>query len=280
MIWQCGERRMDLSERPLIMGVLNVTPDSFSDGYPTLDQALAQAEKLIADGADILDVGGESARPGARPVSASEEMDRVAPVIERLRRDHDLPISVDTQKTAVARAAIDAGADIVNHVSGSLDYRDMIGLLRETQVGYVCMHMQDRPLTMQRDPRYENVVLEVTESLSRALQDLQDEGVAPERALLDPGVGFGKTLAHNLTLLTSLKKLARHTGRPLLVGVSRKSWMTKLFADPLPDMAERDAYTALTSVMTPFPEVAIHRVHNVRWLKNAFVIKASLSRQE
>jgi len=280
MLWQCGPFKLNVGDRPLIMGVLNVSPDSFSDGYPGLDQALARAEAMTAEGADIIDVGGESTRPGSRPVPLQEELDRVMPVVEGLAARFDLPISIDTQKAETAHAAIAGGASIVNHVSGSLDYARMIPILRDSEAGCVCMHMKDRPLTMQRRPNYGDVVGEVVDALQTAVRAMEEGGVDPQRIVVDPGIGFGKTLAHNLALLNAVNKLARHFTRPMLIGVSRKSWLTRLLADDLPDMAERDAYTAVVSALLPFPAAAIHRVHNPRMIRNAFRIREALSKQE
>lgn len=274
--WQCGTFQLDLTERPLIMGILNVSPDSFSDGYPTIDLALRQAELLVHEGADIIDVGGESTRPGSQGVDAEEELGRVLPVVERLAQRLNVPISVDTQKAAVAERVLQAGASIVNHVSSSLDYRDMIDVLASSKAGYVTMHMRDRPSRMQHQPTYSDVVREVGDHLGGVLQDLADAGIARERILPDPGIGFGKTLDHNLALLQALATLSRTWGRPLLMGVSRKSWLTHLLGTERDNLAELDAYTALASTVMPFPEVAVHRVHNVGLLQRAFKLTQAM----
>jgi len=270
MEWRCGRFRLALDREPLIMGILNVTPDSFSDGYPTLPEALAQAERLVREGADILDVGGESARPGARSISAEDESARVVPVIEALVARFDLPISIDTQKATVAREALAAGATIVNGVSASLDYRELAPVLAGSDAGFVAMHMRDRPERMQRDPRYAAVITEVGDALLEVRDHLGSVGVTEDRILFDPGIGFGKSLDHNLALLSGCDELVARLGRPLLMGVSRKSWMTHLLAVPRDAIDELDTYTALVSTRLPFPAVAVHRVHNVRVVKRAF----------
>ena len=251
------------------MGVLNVTPDSFSDGYPDPDLAIEQAGQLIADGADIVDVGGESTRPGSDPVSLERELARVLPVIRRLAEAYRIPISVDTRRAEVARAAIEAGAQIVNHVSASLDYRAMIPVLKETGAGYVAMHMRDQPKTMQKKVVYRDVVGEILRQFKVMEYALNEAGVASDRVLFDPGIGFGKKLEHNLAIMSRLAQMFKIMQRPLLMGVSRKSWLTHFFGDALEDMAERDAYTMVAGVFFPFPAVGVHRVHNVRWCRNA-----------
>jgi dihydropteroate synthase len=215
----------------LVMGIVNVTPDSFSDGGKFLDAdaAVSHALELVAQGADILDIGGESSRPGAQPVSEAEEMRRVIPVIEKLALQVKVPISVDTTKTGVACAALTAGASIVNDV-GAATRTDtsMWKLLADFQAGYVVMHSQGPPATMQEQPVYKDVVREVGEFFSGRLVELLNEGgVSTEQVALDPGIGFGKTLEHNLQLLADLKHLARYK-RPLLIGVSRKSFIQNL----------------------------------------------------
>ena len=270
MEWQCGRYRLRLDERPLIMGILNVTPDSFSDGYPSFDAAIAQAERLVHEGAHIIDVGGESARPGAESIAVEDELARVIPVIEALRQRFDVPISIDTQKASVAREALRAGASIVNGVSATLDFREMAPVIAESDAGFVAMHMLDRPRRMQRNPSYDDVVGEVAEALAAVGAHLAELGVASERLVYDPGIGFGKVLKHNLVLLENTKGLAERLGRPLLIGVSRKSWLTHLLAVPRDAINELDTFTVLASIRLPFPAAAIHRVHNVRLLDRAF----------
>ena len=214
----------------VVMGIVNVTPDSFSDGGKFLDPdtAVAHALALVAQGAEILDLGGESTRPGAEPVSEAEELRRVIPVIEKLAAQTKVALSIDTLKPAVAHAALAAGASIVNDVAASRDGDAMWKIVSEFSAGYICMHAQGPPQTMQQNPAYTDVVREVGEFFSeRLIALLNDVGIAAEQVVLDPGIGFGKTLEHNLQLLASLRSFAR-LRRPLLLGVSRKSFIEKL----------------------------------------------------
>jgi dihydropteroate synthase len=212
----------------LIAGIVNVTPDSFSDGGKFFDTqaAVEHGLKLAAEGADILDIGGESTRPRATPVSEAEELRRVIPVIEQLAARLKIPISIDTMKPAVARAAIAAGASIVNDVAANRDDDAMWRVVAESGAGYVLMHMQGTPQTMQANPVYEDVVLEVHDFFSERLQRLANCGVAREQVILDVGIGFGKTLEHNLLLIGALRSFTTLM-RPLLLGVSRKSFLVK-----------------------------------------------------
>jgi dihydropteroate synthase len=216
------------------MGIVNVTPDSFYDGGRFLDTgaAVAHARQLVAQGAEIIDVGGESTRPGAVPVSESEELCRVMPVIERLAGDLRVPISIDTAKPVVARAALAAGASIVNDVAAKRQDPEMWRLVTENRAGYVCMHAQGTPQTMQINPAYTDVVREVGEFFSGCIRRLSDCGMSAEQVILDPGIGFGKTVEHNLQLLGAARSFARFQ-RPLLLGVSRKSFIGRVVgADP------------------------------------------------
>lgn len=211
------------------MGILNLTPDSFSDGgsYPDAEAAEAQAIKLVEQGADIIDVGGESTRPNSVPVSESEELRRVVPVIERLANRVGVAISVDTMKPGVARAALAVGASIVNDVAANREDDTMWQLVAGQGAGYVCLHMQGTPRTMQANPVYRDVVGDVRDFFFDRLKRLNDCGVAAEQIIFDPGIGFGKTLEHNLELLGALRDFSA-LGRPLLLGVSRKSFMGSL----------------------------------------------------
>lgn len=210
----------------LIMGVVNVTPDSFSDGGRFLepDAAVAHALKLVEQGAEILDIGGESTRPQAVPVGEIEELRRVIPVIERLAGCVQVPISIDTMKPAVARAALAAGASLVNDVAANREDDAMWRLVAEAEAGYVCLHMQGTPQTMQQRPHYADVVREVHGFFSARLRRLQDCGVGRDRTILDPGIGFGKTVEHNMQLLAALRSFKK-LRRPLVLGVSRKSFL-------------------------------------------------------
>ncbi len=211
------------------MGIVNVTPDSFSDGGKFLDAnaAVEHALRLVHEGAEILDIGGESTRPNAKPVSEKEELRRVIPVVEKLAKKIKVPISIDTMKPAIARAALQSGASIVNDVAANRKNPAMWKVIAEFRAGYICMHAQGSPLTMQKSPRYENVVREVGDFFSGRLKKLRAAGIAPEQIIFDPGIGFGKTLEHNLQLLANLEIFAK-LKRPLLLGVSRKSFIEKI----------------------------------------------------
>ena len=226
MIWKIRDREIDLSRRARVMGIINATPDSFSDGGSFLDPqaALAHGLQMVAEGAEILDIGGESTRPGAQSVEADEEIRRVLPIIQALRRESQVLLSIDTSKAAVARAALDAGADIINDVTGLRGDPDMPALAASTSAGVVIMHMQGQPRTMQVAPTYDDVVEEVGNFFRQALARSVACGIDPMRIALDPGIGFGKTPEHNRRLLAELSAFLEF-GRPLLVGVSRKSFL-------------------------------------------------------
>ncbi len=233
MIWRIRGRDFDLSRRGWIMGIVNVTPDSFSDGGSFLDpdHAVAHARQLVEEGADILDIGGESTRPGAEPVSAVEETARVLPVITRLRSTTNALLSVDTSKAEVARAALDAGADIVNDVTGLRGDPAMASVCAAAGAGVVIMHMQGTPRTMQANPAYDDVVREVGDFFRLALAQAVSSGIDPMSAALDPGIGFGKTFEHNRALLRALPAFAA-IGRPILIGASRKSFLGAIAGTP------------------------------------------------
>ncbi len=226
MIWKIRDREIDLSNRARVMGIINATPDSFSDGGSFLDPqaALAHGLQMVAEGAEILDIGGESTRPGAQSVEADEEIRRVLPIIQSLRRESQVLLSIDTSKASVARAALDAGADIINDVTGLRGDPDMPTLAASSKVGIVIMHMQGQPRTMQVAPTYDDVVEEVGNFFRQALARSVACGIDPMRIALDPGIGFGKTPEHNRRLLAELSAFLEFA-RPLLVGVSRKSFL-------------------------------------------------------
>jgi dihydropteroate synthase len=254
------------------MGVVNVTPDSFSDGgrFLDLDRAVRHGESLRADGAGVIDVGGESTRPGASPVALEVEIERVVPVVERLR---DRVVSVDTRNAAVAEAAIQAGARLVNDVSALRHDPEMAGVVASSGAGCVLMHMLgDDPRTMQDDPRYDDVVDDVKAFLSDRLSFAVAEGVPEERVWLDPGIGFGKTLEHNLSLLRRLGELCS-LGRPLVVGASRKSFLGRLTGRSV--AAERDAATVATTVLAYERGASVFRVHDVRSTVDALKVAAA-----
>jgi dihydropteroate synthase len=243
------------------MAILNVTPDSFSDGGQFLDPAAAVARGLAyADsGADLVDVGGESTRPGATPVAEAEELRRVVPVIEVLARRLTVPISIDTMKPAVARAALAAGASIINDIAANREDDSMWRLAAETGAGYVAMHMQGTPATMQHHPVYHDVVREVGGFFADRLDRLQRAGVAPDHVILDPGIGFGKTVGHNLQLLAGLRSFT-NLGRPLLLGVSRKSFIAKTSGGP---EDERRPGALACTVLAAAAGVQLFRTHDV-----------------
>jgi dihydropteroate synthase len=245
----------------LVMGILNVTPDSFSDGGRFLDApaAVAHALELVEQGAEIVDVGGESTRPGALPVAEAEELRRVIPVIERLAGQIKVPISIDTVKPGVARAALTAGASIVNDVAANRTDDALWRLVAETGAGYVCMHSQGTPQNMQANPVYADVVREVGEFFGERLRRLSDCGVSREQVILDPGIGFGKTVEHNLQLLGATRRFTR-LERPLLVGVSRKSFIGKLLGAELGGRLPAALSCACLAVTTG---VQIIRAHDV-----------------
>jgi dihydropteroate synthase len=229
MLFRARQFEFQFPRPTLIMGIVNVTPDSFSDGGKFLDEraAVKHALQLVKEGAEILDIGGESTRPGAKPVGETEELLRVIPVIENLSRNAGIPVSIDTMKPAVARAALEAGASIVNDVAANRQDPAMWDVVSRFRAGYICMHAQGMPATMQENPVYRNVVREVGAFFSESLIQLKARGIAPEQVVFDPGIGFGKTLEHNLQLLKCLRSFLR-LKRPLLLGVSRKSFIEKI----------------------------------------------------
>lgn len=244
------------------MGVLNVTPDSFSDGGQFLDPeaAVEQGRKLVQEGADLLDIGGESTRPGAESVSEEEELRRVVPVIRALHAELDIPLSIDTSKAAVASVALDAGADIINDISGLTADPLMPELALASGAGVVLMHMQGRPRTMQIDPKYVDVRKEVLAWLMGRIQALEEQGMERNRIVVDPGIGFGKTLEHNLDLLTGLSQLQK-SGCPLLVGLSRKRFLGMLTGN---DVSDRLAGSLSGLVYSLTRGAHIMRVHDVK----------------
>ena len=251
--------------RTALMGIVNVTPDSFSDGgrYFEPAQAISHGLKLVEEGADIIDVGGESTRPGARPVSGREEMERVIPVIRGLRRELSAPISVDTYKADVARAALDEGADMVNDISALRFDPAMAPLVAAEKVPVVLMHMQGTPRTMQQRPHYRDVVEEVKEFLRDQIRYAVQSGVDLERIIIDPGIGFGKELEHNLALLRALPALA-DLGRPVLVGPSRKTFIGKILDAGPEERLEGSLAAAVAAVLGGASVIRTHDVKEAR----------------
>jgi dihydropteroate synthase len=263
-VWRVGERAFDCSERTLVMGILNVTPDSFSDGGRFLDRAsaVAHATRMVDDGADMLDVGGESTRPGSTPVSMDEELERVHPVIQRLAELHPaVPISIDTRKAGVAAEALDAGATIVNDVSGGADPA-MFDVVRDREAAVVLMHMQGDPATMQEAPHYDDVVGEVHEYLRQRIEAAELAGIDPGRIAIDPGIGFGKDLDHNLELMHGVGELL-DLGRPVLVGPSRKKFIGTILDLPEEERVEGTVGAAVWMVARGAHLVRVHDVKEV-----------------
>jgi dihydropteroate synthase len=261
-VWRCRDQTMTLGERTIVMGIVNVTPDSFTDGgmYLTTDDAVRHGARLVDEGADVLDVGGESTRPGAEPVDVDEELRRVIPVIEGLTEiQQTTPISIDTRKPEVARAALEAGARIVNDVTASRDGA-MLEAVADTGAGIVLMHMLGEPQTMQDDPRYEDVVAEVHEFLRERIEAAVFAGIAEERVCVDPGIGFGKNVEHNLALLRSVSAL-RLLGAAVMVGASRKRFIGVLTGAE--DPADRLEGSIAAAVLAASLGADVVRVHDV-----------------
>lgn len=276
MKFHCTPYQLDFAT-PKVMGIVNVTPDSFSDGgqYQTAAQAITQALKLVEQGADILDIGGESTRPNATPVPLQEELDRVMPVIEALSGKVAVPISIDTYKPEVMQAAISAGASIVNDVyalqmPGAVDV-----LARNPNIGICLMHMQGTPQNMQSNPTYQDVVREVIDFLHTRLQQLKLAGIDQKRILLDPGFGFGKRTVHNLTLLNHLNQLTS-LGCPLLVGLSRKSVLGQVLSTENSDRLHASIAAAVIAAMKG---AAIIRVHDVKATVDALKVVSAVHQQ-
>ena len=266
----CGRVRLDLS-RPLVMGILNVTPDSFSDGgrHAGVEQALRHAQAMLDDGADIIDLGGESTRPNAPAVSVEEEMARVLPVLERLQA-FGVPLSLDTRRRAVMAAALPIGVDLINDVS-ALEDEGALALLRDSDAAICLMHKQGNPDTMQQRPDYRDVVEEVGSYLARRVALCVDAGIARTRLLVDPGFGFGKTLEHNLLLLRELSQLERLAGGiPLLVGLSRKSMFGALCDEAVP--SERLGASVAAALEAVRRGARIVRVHDVKATRQALQV--------
>jgi dihydropteroate synthase len=274
-LWKIGERVFDLSRQGLIMGVLNVTPDSFSDGgeFLNTENAVEHGVRMAAEGADIVDVGGESTRPGAQATSGEEELRRVIPVIEQLRRKSEVIISIDTSKAEVARAAVRAGASIVNDVTGGRADEEMMQLIAETKAAFVIMHMQGTPLTMQIAPHYTNVVLEVADFFRQQYARAIVYNIDPMAIAFDPGIGFGKTLEHNLELLAQVERL-RACDRPIVIGVSRKSFLGKLI-NSAQTSDRRAPAVALTSLLR-LRGADVLRVHEVKENVNALKVTEAI----
>ena len=273
---QLKDRRLGL-DRPLVMGIVNVTPDSFFDGGRFYDpeKAVAHAVRLVEEGADLLDIGAESTRPGALPVDEQEELVRLIPVMAAVAKAVSVPISVDTSKAAVARAAIDAGAVMVNDVTALRGDAAMAEVVARTGVGLVLMHMQGTPETMQRAPHYDDVVEEIAHFLGERVRFAIDRGIAHERIVIDPGIGFGKTIAHNVDLLANLHAFLR-LGFPVLVGPSRKGFIGQLTHQSVEGRAWG---TAAVVALAVEHGARILRVHDVAQMKNVVSVVDAIARR-
>jgi dihydropteroate synthase len=273
LILDCAGKPLDLGQ-PQVMGILNLTPDSFSDGgrFVARDAALCHAEQMVEQGAAIIDIGGESTRPGAQPVSVEEELERVVPVVEALAGEIAVPISVDTLKPAVMREAVDAGAGLINDVM-ALQAPGAIETVAELGVPVCLMHMQGEPRTMQQEPHYQDVVAEVYDFLAERVAACEAGGIRRDRLLLDPGFGFGKALDHNLSLLKHLRSLGSF-GLPLLVGISRKSMIGALLGGASVD--QRVGGSVSAAVVAVMQGATIIRAHDVRQTVEALKVAAAV----
>lgn len=273
--WRAGRHVLSCGRRTHVMGVLNVTPDSFSDGGLFFDPEAAVREgvRMAEDGADVIDVGGESTRPGSDPVPVEDELERVLPAVKRLAAEVDVPISIDTRRADVAARALEAGASIVNDVTAASDPR-MFEVVRDAGAGLVLMHMKGEPKTMQADPHYEDVVAEVKAHLEGRVRAAVEAGIAPERLCVDPGIGFGKALHHNLLLLRDIRSLF-DLGRPVVVGPSRKSFIGHLLDLPVDDRLEG---TAGAVAWLAGQGAHIVRVHDVREMVRVVKVVDAIAR--
>ncbi len=271
---RCREKILPLGSRVLIMGILNVTPDSFSDGGRFVDPiaAVDQAQRMIGEGADIIDIGGESTRPGTSYVNEEEEIARIRPIVEALGKRTDIPLSIDTRKAAVAQVALDLGVAIVNDVSALQDDSRMVQVIEESGAGVVLMHRQGHSATMQDAPHYEDVVGEVKSFLAERVALAQSRGIPPDHIIIDPGIGFGKTCNQNLKILAQLGEIVK-LNQPLMVGLSRKGFIGELTGKPV---AEREMGNAAAMAMAVWQGAHILRVHDVASMKDSIRVAQAL----
>lgn len=278
MKWRVRNRLLEIGNRPLVMGIVNVTPDSFSDGgrFFDMDAAVAHGIELVRQGADLLDVGGESTRPGSLPVGAAEECRRVVPVVTALSRQISVPMSIDTSKAEVAQACLEAGAHVVNDVTALTGDSGMLDVVRTHGSGVILMHMQGTPATMQTAPHYSDVVEDIRRYLRERMQAAVAGGLSEEQIVLDPGIGFGKTSAHNMELLARLSEF-QALGRPICLGVSRKGFLGKITG---PDLDRRiTASIAVAYDAVAHGAVQILRVHDVQQTCDAVAVCVALRSQ-
>lgn len=262
----CRGKTLTLGKRTHVMGILNVTPDSFSDGgcYLDVQRAIAHTQLMVEEGATLVDIGGESSRPGASPVSVDEELARVLPVIRAIVDTVDVLISVDTYKAEVARQALEAGAHFVNDITALRADADMASVVARMKAGLILMHIKGTPRTMQQAPQYDDVVNDVRASLQESIQTAEEQGIAAERIVIDPGIGFGKTTEHNLELLKRLAEF-RSLNKPLLIGTSRKSFIGNVLDLPINERVEGTAATVCWAIAQGADIVRVHDVKtNVR----------------
>lgn len=275
-VWQLRERTLEIGPRPLVMGIVNVTPDSFSDGgrFFSIDAAIAHALQLIADGADVLDIGGESTRPGSLPISLEEELRRVIPIIEALARQTMTTLSIDTSKAEVARRCLELGAHLINDVTALTGDSTMVDVARQFDAGVILMHMQGTPATMQVDPHYDNVVEEVCSYLENRLATLTSFGLKRDTMAIDPGIGFGKKHRHNLELLARLE-VFQELGRPVCLGVSRKGTIDKIVNKPVEE--RMIGSVAIACHAATKGAVQIVRAHDVKDTVEALTVIGALT---
>jgi dihydropteroate synthase len=278
--WQLTDRVLVIERRPLVMGIVNVTPDSFSDGgkYANTDAAVARGLELVRQGADILDIGGESTRPGALPVSLEEELRRVVPVIQALARQTAVPLSVDTSKAEVARQSLSAGAQVINDVTAMTGDPEMAGVVRKSKAAVILMHMRGTPASMQQDPQYEDPVDEIGHYFEERLDFAVKVGIAPEQMVLDPGIGFGKTSDHNLEILAGLEKFQKFN-RPVCLGVSRKGFVGRLLNNRPAERRVAGSLAAVAYAMTR-RAVQIVRVHDVEETRDVVNVISAIQEKE
>lgn len=262
----CRGKSLTLGVHTHVMGILNVTPDSFSDGgcYLDVEQAVTHAELMVAEGATLIDIGGESSRPGASPVSINEELARILPVIRAIADAVDVLLSVDTYKAEVARCALEAGAHLINDITALRGDATMAAVVSEMEAGLILMHMKGTPRTMQHAPEYHDVISEICDSLQQSIETAESEGITPDRIIIDPGIGFGKTTEHNLEILKRLSEF-RRLHKPLLIGTSRKSFIGNILNLPVTERVEGTTATVCWAIAHGADIVRVHDVKaNVR----------------